>query len=118
MQMAIGPAHDGLEGVVETTQTEGIWSLNQPPDRRANLPERDPEFVNAKVGLRFVGLRFRCHLHRCHLHHCRSVREAKASISRWVGPGQGNWLQKKGIRFVGPNLYKDVNLALVRVGAS
>src|ERR1700693_272817 len=99
MQMAIGPAYDGLEDVVETIQTEGIWNLDQSPDRRTNLPESDPKLVNAGLGLRFVGLRFRCYLHRCHLHGYRSAREAKASISRWGRPSQGNWLQKRGIRF-------------------
>src|SRR5205085_8333628 len=74
MQMAIGPAYDGLEGVVEMTQTEGIWNLDQPPDRRKNLLESDPEFVNARLGLRFVCLRFSC-LHGCHLHHYHSARK-------------------------------------------
>src|SRR5579859_3751373 len=73
MQMAIGPAYDGLEGAVETTQTEGIRYLDQPPDRRTNLLEGYPEFVNARLGLRFAGLRFSCHLHGAHLHHCRSA---------------------------------------------
>ena len=54
MQMAIGPAYDGLEGLMEATQTEGIWYLDQPPDRRTNLLESDPQFVNAKLGFRFA----------------------------------------------------------------
>ena len=97
MQMAIGPAYDCLEDIVETTQTERIWNLDQPPDWRTNLLESDPELVNAKLGFWSLGFRFSCHLHGCHLHHCRSAREANASISRWARPGQGNWLQKKGI---------------------
>ena len=56
--MAIGPAYDDLEGLMEATQTEGIRYLDQPPDRRTNLLESDPELVNAKPGLRFVGLLF------------------------------------------------------------
>src|SRR5438445_12012458 len=57
MKMAIGPAQGSLEDIVETTPREGAWDLDQPPNRRTNLLEGDPEFVN--VGLT---LRFRCHL--------------------------------------------------------
>src|SRR5437870_5758042 len=60
MKIAIGPAQGSLEDIVETTQREGAWDLDQPPNGRTNLLEGDPEFVN--VGLT---LRFRCHLYPC-----------------------------------------------------
>src|SRR5947209_5828366 len=58
MQMAIDPAHDGLEGVVETTQTKGIWGVNSPPDRRTNLLESDPEFRTPEAGSSACGSSF------------------------------------------------------------
>jgi len=59
MQMAIGPAYKGLEDVVETIQPEGVWNLDQPPDRRTNLLESDPELVNVKAGSLVSGFSFR-----------------------------------------------------------
>jgi hypothetical protein len=53
MKMAIGPAHDCLEDIVETTQPEGARDLNQSPDRRTNLLQGDPELVNTGGGLHF-----------------------------------------------------------------
>jgi hypothetical protein len=62
MEMAIGPAYDGLERIVKTTQAEGAGDLDQPPNRRKNLLEGDPQFVNPGIGFRLG----------CHLHHWSS----------------------------------------------
>ncbi len=51
MKMAVRPAHDHLQDIMETTQRGGTGDLDQSPDRRPNLLQGNPEFVN--MGLSF-----------------------------------------------------------------
>jgi len=52
MKMAVRPAHHNLEGIMETTQTEGAGDLQPSPDRWTNILERSSEFVDQETSLR------------------------------------------------------------------
>src|SRR6266852_4392362 len=55
MKMAVGPAHDDLEGAVEAAQFDGTGNLDAPPDGRVNIDQRDLELVDGRRCLRRHG---------------------------------------------------------------
>lgn len=51
MQVAVGPAEDRLESIVDAAQRNGARNLDAPPDRRVDFEQDDFELLDRGLDL-------------------------------------------------------------------